>query len=112
AACLLADGVSVVLDGVYSRGVWRQAAREAAARYGAEALAVVCACPDDMALERICSRYAAGQSLSDARPELFARQKEHFETPPPDDDCIWIDTGAAHAAGVAEVLARLGLTWP
>jgi hypothetical protein len=104
---LLADGLSVVLDGNFLHFEQCAAARNLALDTGSPILFVRCECPVELAVERVAQRVAAGQSLSDARPELVARQPK---TPDPRVDAFgWlaIDTTSGVREQTRQVYARL-----
>jgi aminoglycoside phosphotransferase family enzyme/gluconate kinase len=63
-------GESVVLDGSWTRDVWRDLARRAARDAGAELLEVRCTAPRPVAHERIARRLSAIWDPSDATAEV------------------------------------------
>lgn len=105
ADALLADGVSVILDGTFLRAAPRLAAAALAARRGAAHFGFECVCPREIALERIAERQFAGRDASEARPEWYDRQRaEHEPDGPP---LAVIDTTSSLQAQLDQVLARL-----
>ncbi|MCA9220558.1 MAG: AAA family ATPase [Planctomycetales bacterium] len=66
ADALLADGLSVILDGSFVSGEHRQAAAELARRRDVDLRFLWCDCPEPVASSRIQSRMAEGGSASEA----------------------------------------------
>ncbi len=79
---MLTDGSSVVLDGTFLRAGFSNRAASLAEQHAADLLHVRCQCPDDVAQRRIADRAAAGGDPSEARPELYHRQKSQLEALP------------------------------
>jgi predicted kinase len=77
-------GESVVLDGTFLTNESRRAAIETARNSGALPLLINCTCPAEIARQRIATRQAAGERLSDARAELLAEQQSEEEPLSPD----------------------------
>lgn len=77
---LLGDAVSVVLDATFRDERHRQRAADLAHQYGADVQFVRCACPTDVARDRIAKRIARRQGISDARPELVATQDQEIQS--------------------------------
>lgn len=105
AGALLKQGVSLVLDGAFLTAAQRRAAVELAETCGAASLLVHCVCPAVVALERI-ERRAAGASLSEARPELYASQQSAQE-PLHEGRVIEVDTTSALGVQEAAVFEAL-----
>ena len=103
----LADGLAVILDGAFLKAHLRMSALELAKRRNLPALVVHCRCPDSAAQERIAKRMAAGNSPSEARPELYDRQRQDEEPNPPGIDAVEIDTTRPAAEQLDVVLAGL-----
>lgn len=90
AGMALANGRSVLLDASFTRRSDRQTAANEARAHGANVLFVECACPREIALERLARRWLArvkgGQvtldaasRASDGRPELYDAQWAAWE---------------------------------
>ena len=107
AAARLAVGVSVVLDGTFLAADVLIPARDLAASAGATFLAVRCECPDHLARRRVADRLAAGRDASQARPELFDRQKRERGAVPTDVATIHVDTSSVVSEVLPDVYARL-----
>jgi uncharacterized protein len=75
----LREGVSIVLDGTFLSHALRETFHQLAERHGATWLAVHCTCPLEVARDRIAQRLEAGPHVSDAGPDLPARQEESEE---------------------------------
>jgi aminoglycoside phosphotransferase family enzyme/predicted kinase len=81
AARELSNGLSLVLDGTFSRRELRDKASAVAAERGAICLLVHCRCPPEIALERIIRREQEDSSASETRPGFYARQASEFQLP-------------------------------
>ena len=79
AEALLAQGYSVVCDGMFSKASGRALLRAIAARQGASFHFFECVVPRAVALRRVAKRYASKSDLSEARPEHYERLKAGFE---------------------------------
>ena len=79
ADAMLANGLSVVLDGTFLRADQRAQGAALAFRHSVDVLLVSCECPDAVALERIRHRLDTGDSLSEFRPDLFVWQRRSLE---------------------------------
>ncbi len=104
---LLGNGLSVVLDGTFLAARHRERAVVEARLRRAVPLVVRCSCDEDVALERIARRAAAGSSQSEARPELYRLQQSEFEADPPGVTSLEIDTTTTMRVQEAAVLDRL-----
>jgi aminoglycoside phosphotransferase family enzyme/predicted kinase len=105
---LLAQSVSVVLDGTFRDPCWRHEAIELARRCGATIYFVACRCPAPLARSRIAERLARGNTDSDARPQLHDLQRR--DTPPVPGGLfpmIELDTTESSRASVDRVLTQL-----
>jgi uncharacterized protein len=100
----LAERLSVVLDGTFLSEELRQEAAALAARLGARMCGIRCVCPSDVALKRLADRAAAGNDLSEARPELFAQQQAAEDPDSPDRETITVDTTGPTAEQLMTVL--------
>ncbi|MEE9613654.1 MAG: AAA family ATPase [Thermodesulfobacteriota bacterium] len=88
AGAMAASGRSVILDATFSRGEFLDAAKRAASDAGALFRVVECTADEEAVRERFEKRGAAegekggkggGGAVSDARWEIYLRQKESFE---------------------------------
>jgi len=104
---MLGKGLSVVLDGTFLAAQHRERAVVESRGRSAVPLVVRCSCDDDVALERITRRAAAGASQSEARPELYRLQQAEVEADRPDIDALEIDTTTTLRVQEAAVLERL-----
>jgi uncharacterized protein len=120
----LADGRSVLLDATFLRRTDRQAAARLAMGLGARCMFVECACPREIALQRLGERWkariegtqnsvTASSSASDARPELYdaqAARREAFEPDAePGSEYIVVATAQSLATSLEQVLNTLHL---
>lgn len=80
----LTRGDSVVLDASYQSRKERQRVRELAARYKAQVLFILCACPEQEMKRRMEERARDPQAISDGRWEIYLQQQDTFEAP---DEC-------------------------
>jgi uncharacterized protein len=104
---VLGDRISVVLDGTFlSAALLNRAAGLAAARR-ADLLVVRCGCPAAVARKRIADRAAAGGDPSEARPELYDRQKAEIEACPDRLACVEVDTTDPLDVQIDSVIVRL-----
>jgi aminoglycoside phosphotransferase family enzyme/predicted kinase len=88
----LNSGISVALDGTFLTSRSRAEAAERAQRAGAMLLLVECRCPGDVARQRIAERLRADKDLSEARPDLFVRQRCDEQGNPPGLESVIVDT--------------------
>lgn len=122
---LLVDGRSVLLDASFLRRADRQAVVRVAVAHGARVLFVECACPRDVALQRLARRWrqrAEGSTLtaeaasraSDGRPVLYDAQLNAWESfdaaLEPYVQHIEVTTTLPLAANVEQVLEALQST--
>ena len=91
AAALFADRVGVVLDGTFLRAQHIEQAASMARAHGAELHVLRCYCRPEIARNRIAARAARGDDLSEAAPELHARQLAGAKEPPTGVDVTKID---------------------
>jgi aminoglycoside phosphotransferase family enzyme/predicted kinase len=104
---MLAEGLSVVLDGTYLSASLRQQAAECATQHGIEFLSVHCRCQDEIALQRINTRGQMGASRSETRPEFFAKQREANEPDPPGQPTLVVDTSASSVEPIRQLFAEI-----
>jgi predicted kinase len=107
AAVGLEHNASVVLDGTFSSTESRAAAQACARRLQADLFYVECHCPREVALRRIAERRVQGQSLSEARPNLYDLQEAEYSRWDGDGVVIEVDTTRALADQSARVLRAL-----
>lgn len=88
----LAARVPCVLDGTFLTTAECQRAAELAHRHQFEPIFIQCTCPDEIAAERIQSRWDQGETLSEARPDFVARQRQLEEPLPSGLRAYTIDT--------------------
>lgn len=125
ASTALAHGRSVLLDATYTRRADRQAAAREAAALGANLIFIECACPREVALERLAQRWKArtegsesrtaqASRASDARPELYDAQCASWEAynagEEPGMRHLVVTTTTSLAQSRAKVLDALGMT--
>jgi len=71
----LAAGSSVILDGTFSKGAYRDEIIRRGCEAGADVFIVECVCPREVAMQRIESRLHRSEGdASEARPELYDQQ--------------------------------------
>jgi len=109
AQALLADGVSIVLDGTFSMAETIFAAKRLADESKAIFLAIECHCRPKIARQRIARRQTAGSDASEARPEFHERQQTLREQWPADLPQIQIDTEIKLADQAAQAIAETRL---
>ncbi|MCE9607884.1 MAG: AAA family ATPase [Planctomycetia bacterium] len=104
----LSRGVSIILDGTYTKASDRELALERGRAAEADVLAVECVCPREVALERIQTRLRQPQpDASEARPELYDRQAAQRDPPADSIPTCSVDTTESLAAQTATVMAAL-----
>ena len=108
---LVDAGRSAIVDGTFLTAKSRIDALALAADGRALPLIIQCHCPDEVAHERITARQAAGDSTSEATPDVHLRQKEAEEPDPPNLPVCHIDATASVPAMIQTVLKRLGVDW-
>ncbi len=81
AQALLQRGRSVVLDASFNRRPHRRAAERLARQTGAQFACLWFDLPEHAILSLLERRFRGGKGPSDARPEIFARQKRRFQRP-------------------------------
>ncbi|HEY7357660.1 MAG TPA: AAA family ATPase [Ktedonobacterales bacterium] len=124
ARAALAGGRSVLLDASFARRADRQAAAQVAAACGARSIFVECACPPEIALQRLARRWAARAAAglqagveaslaSDGRPDLYERQRARWEAfdaqQEPALAHLQMETSGTLAASVEQALAVLAI---
>ena len=107
AEAFLNAGESVVLDGTFlSAGSVRRILSLAGAA-GARLLVIRCRCDELVARQRIPARLAAGTDLSEARPELFDKQRAEVDEIPAEVAHLVLDTTGSLADQVQRVVKEL-----
>lgn len=81
----LEHGNVVILDATFSRRRYREAAYETARATAAEVVVLECRLEREIALRRIAKRAAESSDISDARPELYDRQRSSWEAILPEE---------------------------
>jgi len=107
AKALVADGVSVVLDGTFSIAEAILAAKRLADESNAIFLAIECHCRPGVARQRIAHRQSAGSDASEARPDFHERQQAVRKQWPADIPQIRIDTEIPFAEQANQAIADL-----
>lgn len=97
AAAALAEGRSVILDGTHIQREFRKRSLDVGRRGGAMTVIIECSLPEAETISRLETRYASGQSESEGRPEVHARQSLDWEPPQNDeaDAVARVDTGGS-----------------
>jgi hypothetical protein len=105
---LLAQSVSVVLDGTFRDPTWRGQAIELARRCGATIHFVECHCPASLARSRIAQRIDRGGSQSDAWPGLHDLQRSEAQARADEPlPLIALDTSETPRSSVDMLIGRL-----
>jgi len=104
----LSSGVSVILDGTYTRAADRELALQRGRELGADVLSVQCICPREVAIERIQTRLRQAEpDASEARPEMYDRQAADWETSSDRGSTCTVDTTASIAEQLGCVFESL-----
>lgn len=94
----LSDSQVVILDATYAAESHRARLRELAHSHHARFMMVLCACPRDVAIQRITRRLHSGQrnrsAPSEARPQWYDQQAERFAPLSSSDEHVCVDTTA------------------
>jgi predicted kinase len=106
---VLRSGRGVILDATFRGRSERAAALALGRRLGMEVLFVECRCPRALALERLSKR-VDGQSVSDAREDLYDTFAAHYEpmTELAAAQHMIVDTHEPHARNLEALRPRLG----
>jgi predicted kinase len=83
AAPVVESGRLVLLDASFDTAARRDRVRRWASEKGASVLLIEVECEEEIALDRLAERQAAGGSASDAGPGFYATSVARFE--PPDE---------------------------
>ncbi len=91
----LAEGSSVIMDGTHLRPEFRRRSLDVTRSTEATTIIVECALDDREAIGRLKTRYSSGQSESEGRPEVHARQIQYWTPPTASeaDAVVRIETG-------------------
>lgn len=100
----LAGGKSVILDGSYKRAAERDLIAQLARKYGAKAIFLYCACPEEVVRQRLGIRAHDPESISDGREEILEAQAKDFDPPDLSDPHIW---GVNTSRELPEVLEKV-----
>lgn len=106
----LAEGRSVVLDATHARKSSRRSVRALAAECGARVLAVEVTAPPEVIRARMEERARREHAASDARWEVYLRQREQYQPPRemPPDEVVTVDATRPVGQSVQAVLERFG----
>lgn len=104
----LAAGHSVIIDATFKQKEDRSRCSALAKQYAAAFVILHVSCSEAENLRRLAERAAAGNSLSDGRPELLEQQQLEFEPPISEEGLIIALTTAGPPASLAnEIYGRL-----
>lgn len=102
---ILSQGRSVILDATFTESDYLDVAKETAARLGAEFRVVECTASEAAVRERLSAKEQGkerpGKAVSDARWEIYMKQKKAFE---PDPKAVRADTTGEPARTLEEVV--------
>ncbi|MEO8456866.1 MAG: AAA family ATPase [Chloroflexota bacterium] len=107
---LLMRGKSVILDATFQRAGERKAAARLARETGAQFALVEVTASDAAARKRLSTRLEKGRDPSDARWEIYIKQKGRFQPPKevtPDRHIMVHASAAAKKRGIVNAVARL-----
>ncbi|HXK33050.1 MAG TPA: AAA family ATPase [Dehalococcoidia bacterium] len=106
----LLAGRSVVLDATHARKASRRSPRTLAAQCSARVLAVEVGAPADVVRARMEERARREHAASDARWEVYLRQREQYQPPRemPPEEVVTVDATQPVGSSVEAVLERLG----
>jgi uncharacterized protein len=88
---LLEAGTTVIVDGTFADTEHRKRLCDLADRHHADCLLVHCDCPREVALQRIAQRRATGETLSEARQDLYDEQAAAWDAPGPNEPFLRVD---------------------
>lgn len=106
-AALLADRISVVLDGTFSTVESILNAAQLASGSQVNFLAVECTCRLEVARQRIEKRLAAAVDASEATPEIHNQQKAAWQQWPEEIQQVNVDTERPLTEQIARVVSKL-----
>jgi predicted kinase len=106
---LLLAGQSVILDAAYLRRADRRAASRLARETGAQFACVLVSADEREVRRRLAERLEAGADPSDARWEIYVRQKRRFQRPTevPAERLIEVEASRAFKREVRDALRRV-----
>ena len=105
----LMAGRSVILDASFTRRQHRRAAARLARETGAQYACVEVSAAEDAIRQRLAGRLRRGGDASDARWDIYVRQKRRFQRPSevPAERLISVDTTSRRARSLEPVLEAL-----
>lgn len=103
----LEAGESPVLDGTFPTSELRERVVALARRHGAAPVLLRCHCPEEVAVRRIQERQEAGESLSEATPQVLRQQIERQEPDSPGQPTFEIDTSGRPATALRDALEAI-----
>lgn len=109
ATAALTEGKSVIMDGTHLQREFRKDSLDLGRKAGAMTILIECSLDESEAVVRLETRYASGQSESEGRPEVHARQVRDWEPPLNDesDAVVRVDTGGPASELPREVFGEL-----
>ncbi|HEY5625302.1 MAG TPA: AAA family ATPase [Dehalococcoidia bacterium] len=105
----LTAGRSVILDASFTRREHRRAASRLSRETGAQYACIEVSADESAIRERLAGRLKRGRDASDARWDIYVRQKRRFQRPSEvsPERLINVDTTKARAQGMAPILDAL-----
>lgn len=107
AARLIANGVSVVLDGTFLSNQVQTISHEIGTSMNATMMMVNCWCAPEIASQRLQERKRKGDSLSDADQPMHDLQRQQYQTPSAKIPQCEVDTSYAVATQAETVFAAI-----
>lgn len=104
---LLANRMTVVIDGSFISRWASEQVRAMCVEYDASLIVLECRCPRDVALARISERMAIGTDASEARPDLYDEQQSELERERPTLPIQTIDTSSSTKVALDQALAAI-----
>ena len=89
---ILDKGQSVIVDGTFLTQQLRDRVNRLAGRHGAEAVDILCECPQRTVLARIKKRAASEDAESEARADLYEAQLREFQPPRAGEPIVRVDS--------------------
>lgn len=106
----LGNGRSVIVDATFRDPLERRAFRELAAAHGARFVILAVRCPEVLILERLEAREGRDDVISDARRDVFVRQKSEFRAPEiGEGEVMVVDTAETLLHTMDALLTSLGV---
>ena len=110
AGTALGGGRSVIVDATFRDPEERRRFRDLAAARGARFVILALCCPEPAILERLDAREGRSDVVSDARREVYLRQREEFHPPETaEGEVMVVDTTASLLHTVDTLLTSLGV---